>query len=847
MYVRGDYAGRRQNGVEQLINDAQIVQLVKGYIPAGAELVAVASGPFTRPAVWAADLDGDGTLDVAGVYRLEDKLYLQVLLHRSEGWSPVPAVQGPGYQVSFLTAAPITVPYQTNLVVGWQTGAIWSKLSIYEWTPEGLRDVAPDDLVYSYIEIMDLPSGKKGADGQAEIVLWKHDTGEAYRVEIVRWQGGKLVPAPDTYHAYFPKVVLYYEQLVRKNPDYAFYWYYLADAQLKSDMLEEALQSARQALSLDAPYPSKETLQQLIEEIESGLKQGRTARAIERFPASVKTTSGTNWGYIDEQGIMKIAPQFDYAFDFQPNGLAIVETGNFNGVINTAGQFVVPPRFQSISPYSEGRAIAIDNDGFHMIDEAGRTVTKRTYGYLSSLNNNRAVFSLSQGSENDRYGYVDREGNEVIAAQFLDATDFQNNRAVVKIKDREYGLITPDGTIQMRFPYASVGPLGDGLLAFQREPNGKYGYVNEHNQVVIEPAYTVALPFQEGRAIVNTAEDYHSSYGLIDKQGREIIKPIYNEIRSLGEGRLAVGKAVDTERPYLGSRFAIADLNGQLLTDFRYADVGDFKQGLASVNDHEQTFFIDTSGMPAPGYPHVIGSGTLALYNGLIQANVDQRLSYLDRFGRVVWRQNTVIPLREPYRVVEEKYKPNRDYLVYYPRVEGMRDAEAERKVNDELKKLSLVKPIPENTKLDYSYTGDFSVTFFQKDLLVLELNGYNYPFGAAHGMPTKIYTHINLTDGTMYTLQDLFKPGSNYVAELSAIVGRQIKDDPQYNYVFPDTYKGIRKDQPFFVTEQALHLYFDPYDIAPYVAGFPTFTIPFAEIMNLIAVDGAFWRSFHG
>jgi hypothetical protein len=130
--------------------------------------------------------------------------------------------------------------------------------------------------------------------------------------------------------------------------------------------------------------------------------------------------------------------------------------------------------------------------------------------------------------------------------------------------------------------------------------------------------------------------------------------------------------------------------------------------------------------------------------------------------------------------------------------------------------------------------------------LLVLELNSYNFPFGAAHGMPGKEYVHVNLVNGNTYELKDLFKPGSNYVKVLSEIVGRQIKEDPQYSYVFPDTYKGIRPDQPFFVSDHALHLYFNPYDIAPYVAGFPTFTIPFAEIAGIINERGEFWKSFH-
>src|SRR5690606_30976791 len=111
------------------------------------------------------------------------------------------------------------------------------------------------------------------------------------------------------------------------------------------------------------------------------------------------------------------------------------------------------------------------------------------------------------------------------------------------------------------------------------------------------------------------------------------------------------------------------------------------------------------------------------------------------------------------------------------------------------------------------------NVAFYRNQLLVIELNGYHYPLGAAHGMPSMVYAHINLKTGQFYVLADLFKPQSDYVKMLSRIIGLQIKNDPQYSYVFPDSYKGIKPNQPFFVTEEALHIYFEPYEIGPYAA----------------------------
>lgn len=832
------------------VDDQQLAQIAMSYLPHGAELVRI-DKPAEHPAVIAADITGDHIPEIAGVSRLDGSLYMFVLQYRDGGYEVVANVLGEGYAVNLLTAAPVLNPGTNQLIVGWQLGSIWSKLSIYAWTTEGLRDIAPADIYYSYIDIADLP-GASGPDGQAEIALWIHDTGEAYQVEVVRWSQGSFVTAPDVYSYYYPVVVRYYERLTQEHPDYSYYWYYLADAQYRAGIPEAAIVSVRKALSFDEPYPGRDKLLELEKRIKEMLaSRGELQQHTRLFPASVKTVNGTKWGYIDRSGNMVIQPKYDDAQDFQDNGLAIVGVKGKYGLIDAYDRFVVNPIYQFISPFSEHRATVINDEGFKMINEQGEVLTRRGYPYIAGLQEGRAMYYVtgngSGDGANSRYGYLDSAGQEVIPAQYEEANDFVDGKAVVKINDKHYALIDLDGRRLANYPFAYVGPLGDGLLAFQQDSNGKYGYINEQGSIIIPPTYTSAFPFHHGRAIVNTAEDYKSKYGVINKLGEWVIQPEYNDIRDLMEDRFALGRAIKPEQPYIGSVYAISDWNGKRLSDFVYRDVSDYKHGLASVYDAKQTYFIDRTGKPAPGYPHVNGSGSLTLEpDGLIKALVDQRLSYLDRSGQIIWKQNTVIPLQAPYKVIEEKYKPNADYLVYYPQIDGMRDQAAQQKLNKRLTKMSQVKFVPEHEQLEYTYTDDFDVIFYKQKLLEIELNGYNYPFGAAHGMPTRVYAIINLENGRMYALKDLFKPGSDYVKELSRIVGRQIQEDPEYSYVFPDSYTGIAADQPFYVTEDALHLVFAPYEIAPYAAGFPTFTIPFVQIKDMINTGGEFWKSFH-
>ena len=223
------------------------------------------------------------------------------------------------------------------------------------------------------------------------------------------------------------------------------------------------------------------------------------------------------------------------------------------------------------------------------------------------------------------------------------------------------------------------------------------------------------------------------------------------------------------------------------------------------------------------------------------------RTSYYTPSGQVIWKQNTEIPLSQQYKVEEEEYFPNKDYLVYYPQVLGMDNKEIQEMVNEKLKEsYGANKAIDSHVQLESSYQGDFDVTLYKEDLVEFLQEGYDYTFGAAHGMPTKIYYHVDLKSGEFYQLEDLFKKDSNYVEILSGIIRKQIEAQGEDSVIWLDQYKGIQPNQPFYITENALYIYFTPYEIAPYAAGFPTFKIPFVEIMELIDQEGEFWEAFH-
>lgn len=245
------------------------VNIFKRFLPQNATVLEL-QHPEKREAIVVGDIDGDHIDEIIGAFQYHDKNYILILKNINDQWQPLEMVSGSGYGIKDLMVVPLIDTEVNTIVIGWQQGSIWSKLNLLQWTPQGFMWLPTKDIVYSMLEAEEMP-GSNGKDGRYELAIWIHDTGEAYKVNVYRLIETGLVEARDVYPYYFRKVATYYENLLKTN-NYAYYWYYLADAQMKALEFERALLSIDEALSFSSPYPSKEELlakkREILDQIE---------------------------------------------------------------------------------------------------------------------------------------------------------------------------------------------------------------------------------------------------------------------------------------------------------------------------------------------------------------------------------------------------------------------------------------------------------------------------------------------------------------------------------------------------------------------------------------------------
>jgi len=205
-------------------------------------------------------------------------------------------------------------------------------------------------------------------------------------------------------------------------------------------------------------------------------------------------------GYIDKSGNWVIKPQFGpLSYPFY-DGLAMVtviegESRGKRGFIDKEGNFVIKPIYAYAKDFSDGLAKVTfgtkDDPGWKFIRPDGSvafTLNSRydCFGKFSE------GFSVVHGFDNGKSGFINKQGEAVIAPQFDEANDFSEGLAAVKVE-------------------------------------GKWGYIDKTGKVVIEPLYSSVRDFHNGLALVYIDD----KMAYINKAGEYIWGPEEHGVKPL--------------------------------------------------------------------------------------------------------------------------------------------------------------------------------------------------------------------------------------------------------------------------------------------------------------------------
>lgn len=265
-------------------------------------------------------------------------------------------------------------------------------------------------------------------------------------------------------------------------------------------------------------------------------------------------------------------------------------------------------------------------------------VTLLLLGSLS-VSLSTAVRAADAAEAAPRWGYIAPSGDYAIRPRFLEAGEFREGLAAVKLKVRseakagsseessnpqdeeqslqhtdenageeKWGFIEKSGKLVIEAQYEDVLAFSEGLAAVRR---GKWGFIDRSGKFVIEPQFDDVSSFSEGLAPAS-----HSSlaWGFIDRTGTWKIEPKFQTACRFSDSRAAVMtgdgfgsyqfKVSDDRYEVRGAHWSYIDKSGQRVIDSEFEAAGLFSQNVAPValgfkqgiNRPDRWGFLNTEG-----------------------------------------------------------------------------------------------------------------------------------------------------------------------------------------------------------------------------------------------------------
>lgn len=253
--------------VEEAKEKELAVEDVEKFLPENAVL-AKARHPENVQAVQRADLDKDGIREVVATYEIKAEeepgpstAGVIVIKKKAEKWEKVWEKEAQGAGLDFALLVDVTGDGTEELLFGVTIGAsAGNQLEIFQWKSDKFAPMT--EMFYHELEIV--------SNGKTGLAFWDRFMADAYIVNVASWNGTEFMYDKELYKKYYPAVQAYYEEKLARM-DAWFYWYALADAQMKADLLEKAKSSIEKGIELarkEQITDAAESLERLKSELE---------------------------------------------------------------------------------------------------------------------------------------------------------------------------------------------------------------------------------------------------------------------------------------------------------------------------------------------------------------------------------------------------------------------------------------------------------------------------------------------------------------------------------------------------------------------------------------------------
>jgi len=221
--------------------------------------------------------------------------------------------------------------------------------------------------------------------------------------------------------------------------------------------------------------------------------------------------------------------EMDWVCDYEDEMWLFAIYGNGYGYFDKNINLVIPPKYHYANYFRNGYASVNDGNEWLYVNKKGNEIRlKNKYEKLGDFSDGMALVSTMLISRNDlRYatdyednigywGYIDKNGNEVIKPQYIYAFDFENDRAIVA-----------KGKWEKKKKWNNEYWTEDEL----------WGVIDKNGNEIIPCKYDEIKQFMNDD--FSTCTDYYivhiggwkdGKWAILDRNGNSVTKPIFKDI-----------------------------------------------------------------------------------------------------------------------------------------------------------------------------------------------------------------------------------------------------------------------------------------------------------------------------
>lgn len=201
---------------------------------------------------------------------------------------------------------------------------------------------------------------------------------------------------------------------------------------------------------------------------------GKTFKKLQDFSsgrAVYLSEKNRKMGCINKQGQVVIQPAYSRIYNFEGNRAIAVEAYSKVGVIDTAGQLIIPCQHKKIMAVEDGLALVRRYmNAFYFVHEDNKRHSPYAFQKAHPFSDGVAPFCLR-----NKWGLIDKKGLQVLTPKYADMTPFEAGMSKVKVQ-RLIGVVDSKGAVIIPPEYEYITYVGDGL--FRVERGDKMGYLD---------------------------------------------------------------------------------------------------------------------------------------------------------------------------------------------------------------------------------------------------------------------------------------------------------------------------------------------------------------------------------